>query len=364
MKVLVDGVVFENTYQRGIRRYFEEVVARVNHDFSILLEHPLVGSVPEDWSLIQPIGPPPRRRDVRGRWKYQQRAGQRRQTISEYSVFHSSWFRLCPVPGIPTVVTIYDMVSEAMPTQYWGDAAGHSLAKTAAIKAADAIITISETTRRDLLKLFPDIQAEVHAIPLGADHLPLAAGVSAENRKLGGAGGEPYVLFVGDRVGYKNFHVLLEAMPQSEWPNGVRLKVAGPPLSGAEEASLRFMGLRDAVDMCGFVADEGLASLYAEAAAFVFPSLFEGFGLPLLEAQARNSPVVANDMAVFHEVGGDAFLPCDCRNPAAIARAIGEVMVPETRNRLLEAGPRNVQRFTWDETARATAEVWKSVAKV
>jgi glycosyltransferase involved in cell wall biosynthesis len=363
MKVLIDGVVFENTYQKGIRRYFEEVLSRSGHDFAILLEQTLAGSVPEDWKIIKPIGLPPSRRDLLGRLKYRKQAAERRDKISEYSVFHSSWFRLCPLPGIPTVVTIYDMLSEAMPTQYWGDASADSMAKAEAIKSADAIITISETTKLDLLKLFPDIRAQVYSIPLGADHLLMSAVASVDSRKTGESSSEPYVLFVGDRVGYKNFHVLLEAMCQSEWPDGVRLKVAGSALSSPEYACLHYMGLRDVVDVCGFVSDEGLASLYSNAIAFVFPSLFEGFGLPMLEAQARMAPVVANDMAVFHEVGGDAFLPCDCRIPVAIARAITTVMIPEVRLNLLEAGQRNVQRFSWDDTAQRTFAVWESVAR-
>lgn len=361
MRVLIDGVVFETTSQKGIRRYFEEVLSRTKEDFSILLQNPLASRVPEAWNLIDPLGSPARRIDLIRRRKYLKRARERAASIARHSVFHSSWFRLCPVPGLPTVVTIYDMVSEAMPTQYWGDAAGHSRAKAEAIKAADAIITISEATKLDLLRLYPEIRAEVHAIPLGADHLPV---LLDDHRQVSArTDTEPYVLFVGDRVGYKNFHCLLEAMRQSEWPRGVRLKVAGPALSSAEEACLRFMGLHGAVDLCGFVTNEGLASLYAEAAAFVFPSLFEGFGLPLLEAQARMAPVVANDMAVFHEVGGDAFLPCDCRNPAAIAKAVEKAMAPAARSRLLEAGQNNVKRFSWDETARRTVEVWKFVAK-
>lgn len=363
MNVLIDGFVYENTYQKGIQRYFKEVLGRAGHDFAILLEQKLAASLPDDWKLIEPIGLPPRRRDLLGRSKYRKLARERRRKVAEYAVFHSSWFRLCPVPGIPTVVTIYDMVSEAMPTQYWGDASGHSLVKAEAIKSADAIITISETTKLDLLKLFPDIRAQVHSIPLGADHLPLSVGISTDSRKTRESSGDPYVLFVGDRVGYKNFHVLLEAMRQREWPRGVRLKVAGPAFSYAEITCLRFMGLHDVVDVCGFVSNEGLSALYAAAIAFVFPSLFEGFGLPMLEAQARMTPVVANDMAVFHEVGGDAFLPCDCRDPVAIARAITAVMAPKVRLSLLEAGQRNVQRFSWDDTAQKTFAVWESVAR-
>lgn len=363
MKVLVDGVVFENSFQKGIRRYVHEVLRRSDLDFSLLLQRPLVGTVPAGWNLIEPLGPLAKPMDFLGRWKRRKCFKQRLKSISEHAVFHSTWFRLCPVPGIPTIVTIYDMVSVAMPTRYWGDAAGHFSAKAAAIKAADAIITISETTKQDLLKLFPDIRVEVHAIPLGADHFEISSSNPLQNNFSQGINNESYALFVGDRVGYKNFHSLLEAMCQSEWPRGVRLKVAGPPFSLAEEACLRFMGLQDKVDVCGLVTNDDLAYLYAGATAFVFPSLFEGFGLPLLEAQARHAPVVANDMAIFHEVGGNAFLPCDCRNPALIAKAVSDLTHAGRRESLIQAGLENVKRYTWAETARKTKAVWESVAR-
>lgn len=143
----------------------------------------------------------------------------------------------------------------------------------------------------------------------------------------------------------------------------MRLKVAGPHFSPAEEACFRLLELEKRVEYCGFVSNEGLADLYAQAAAFVFPSLFEGFGLPILEAQARSAAVVAHDMAVFHEVAGDAFLPCDCRNPSLLARAITKAMEPSIRERLINAGLGNVKRYTWAETARKTKAVWESVTR-
>jgi glycosyltransferase involved in cell wall biosynthesis len=364
MKVLVDGVVFEHTHQKGIRRYLHEVLSRTKEDFSIILHKPWVGPVPENWDLIQPLGASPESQwDILQRFRYRENAKKWREKIRSFNVFHSTWFRLAPIPGIPTVVTIYDMVTEAMPTLYWGDAAGDFSAKAAAIKAADAIITISETTKQDLLKLFPDIRVEVHAIPLGADHFEISSRNPLQNNFSQGMNNEGYALFVGDRVGYKNFHSLLEAMCQSEWPRGVRLKVAGPPFSLAEEACLRFMGLQDKVDVCGLVTNDDLACLYAGATAFVFPSLFEGFGLPLLEAQARHAPVIANDMPIFHEVGGNAFLPCDCRNPALIAKAVCDLTNSGRREHLIEAGLENVKRYSWAETARKTISVWESVAR-
>ena len=364
MNVLVDGVVFENTHQKGIRRYLHEVLSRTKEDFSVIMHKPWVGPVPENWDLIQPLGASPESQwDILQRFRYRENAKKWREKIRSFNVFHSTWFRLAPIPGIPTVVTIYDMVTEAMPTLYWGDAAGDFSAKAAAIKSADAIITISETTKKDLLKLFPDIRAEVYAIPLGADHFEIFSSTPSQENNSHGPNEAPYALFVGDRVGYKNFHSLLEAMCQSEWPKGVRLKVAGQHFSPAEEACLRLLELEKRVEHCGFVSNEGLADLYAHAAAFVFPSLFEGFGLPILEAQARGAAVVAHDMAVFHEVAGDAFIPCDCRNPSALAGAITKAMEPSIREQLINAGLENVKRYTWAETARKTLAVWNLCSK-
>lgn len=359
MKVLVDGVVFENTHQKGIRRYLHEILTRTEEEFSILLHKPLAGPVPENWDIIQPLGASPESRwDILQRFRYREKAKKWRETIRSFDVFHSTWFRLAPIPGIPTVVTIYDMVTEAMPYRYFGNGEGDSLAKTRAIEVADAIITISEATKTDLLKLFPDIRTKVYAIPLGADHFNLAATSSVSKTVADQANGAPYVLFVGDRVGYKNFQALLEAMREMDWPSGVRLKVAGPKFSPVEEACLRLLELEKRVEHCGFVSNKGLADLYAQAVAFVFPSLFEGFGLPILEAQARGTAVVANDMAVFHEVAGDAFIPCDCRNPALISKAVSDLLNSGSRERLIKAGFENVKRFSWAETARKTQEIW------
>ena len=364
MNVLVDGVVFENTHQKGIRRYLHEVLSRTNEDFSVIMHKPWVGPVPENWDIIQPLGASPESQwDILQRFRYRENAKKWREKIRSFNVFHSTWFRLAPIPGIPTVVTIYDMVTEAMPYRYFGDGEGDSLAKTRAIEVADAIITISEATKTDLLKLFPDIRTKVYAIPLGADHFNLAATSSVSKTAADQASGAPYVLFVGDRAGYKNFQALLEAMREMDWPSGVRLKVAGPKFSPVEKACLRLLELEKRVEHCGFVSNEGLADLYAQAAAFVFPSLFEGFGLPILEAQARGTAVVANDMAVFHEVAGDAFIPCDCRNPSALAGAITKAMEPSIREQLINAGLENVKRYTWAETTCRTREVWARVSR-
>jgi glycosyltransferase involved in cell wall biosynthesis len=358
MNVLVDGFVFENTHQKGIRRYMDELLRRVECPFSLFLENPAAGSIPKDWGIVGPLGPSPlSRMDLLGRWNYRERAKKWRKEIQSHSVFHTSFFRHCPIPGIPSVFVVHDMVCEFMPYHYWGNAGQEAVNKMAAFESAAAIIAVSDATRIDLLRLYPHFAHKVQTIHHGADHFHFATECDLdESRKHIKA---PYALFVGDRVGYKNFHGLLMAMLESGWPGDLRLKVAGQSFSKAEYLNLKNLGLQNKVEVFGPVSHAELADLYRGAEAFVFPSFFEGFGFPLLEAQANGAPVVATDMPVFHEVGGAGFIPCDSKDPASIANCVSQARAFGFRNRLRDLGFENVKRFTWAETARKTQAIWR-----
>ncbi|MCX6975352.1 MAG: glycosyltransferase family 1 protein [Verrucomicrobia bacterium] len=361
MNVLVDGFVFENTYQKGIRRYMEELLRRVDVPFSILLENPAAGQFPENWPVVGPLGPSPNSRfNLPARWKYRERAKQWRKEIQSHSVFHTSYFRQCPIPGIPSVVVVHDMVCEVMPHLFAKDPSLEISMKREAFEKADAIIAISENTKRDFHSFYPEFQNKVSVIPHGADHF-IDDGIRPQQTKFQIR--EPFALFVGDRVGYKNFHALIDAVAEQSWPKDLDLWVAGPKFSPAEMAAIKYRGLSERIQHVGLVNEAELNWLYRHSTCFVFPSLFEGFGFPILEAQVRHAPVVANDMAVFHEVGGDAFLPCDCRNPALIAKAVSDLTHAGRRESLIQAGLENVKRYTWAETARKTKAVWESVAR-
>ena len=128
------------------------------------------------------------------------------------------------------------------------------------------------------------------------------------------------------------------------------------PLVGA-------LHLEDDVELAGWIAEDRLAALYRGASVYVFPSLFEGFGLPLLEAMARGCPVVASDIPVLREVGGDAVVYVDALNPSAMASAVSRVVGDaSTREALASAGRAHAAAFTWARTAAATAEVFRTLA--
>jgi glycosyltransferase involved in cell wall biosynthesis len=361
IKVLADGTVFENTYQRGIRRYLEELLRRVSEPFSVMLHQPAASPLPPGWHTIGPLGAGPASScDLVGRWRYRQHARDWHKRLADHQVYHSSYFRPCPVRGMPTVVVVHDMVCEIMPHYFWGDAAGEAMKKRVALDQATAVIAISEATKRDLLMLYPDLKSRVCVIHDGTDHLA-TSGTDIEPARIADEH-VPYALFVGDRAGYKNFAGLMEAMMDPAWPVGLVLRLVGPQFSKAEEMALRYRGLDRRVYHCGRLGDEALAALYREASVFVFPTLCEGFGFPLLEAQAQGVPVAASDIAVFREVGGAGFQRFQPLDPHSLATAVAATLAPGLATALSNTGRENVRRFRWDETALRTQAVWDACA--
>ena len=363
MSVLVDGFVFENTHQKGIRRYMDELMRRVECPFSLFLENPAVGSIPNDWSIVGPLGASPRSpMNLVGRWKYRERAKKWRKEIQSHSVFHSAYYRICPFAGLPTVMVVHDMVFEIMPGQFLEMAGPYAEEKKTALDRADAIIAISESTSKDLLAIYPEYQHKVHVVCHGADHLAFS-GIKGSQCNREAIEGRRYALFVGSRSTYKNFGTLMDAMVELRWPQDLDLKVAGAPFSYAERLALKYRSLESRVHDCARTTDSNLAALYAGADVFVFPSMFEGFGFPLLEAQAKGIPVAASDLEVFREVGGAAFERFQSLDPSSIAAAVSRALEPDRAAELRRAGVDNVQKFTWAEASRKTMEVWKSVSR-
>jgi glycosyltransferase involved in cell wall biosynthesis len=362
-KVLADGFVFENTHQKGIRRYMDELMRRVECPFSLFLENPAVGSIPNDWSIVGPLGASPGSpMNLVGRWKYRERAKNWRKEIQSHSVFHTSYFRQCPVPGIPSVVVVHDMVYELMPNMFCGDAGVVAAHKKGALDQAKAIVAISESTKSDLLSIYPEFSDKIHVVRHGADHLAqkdlyLDEGMPTKNDL------HPYALFVGHRSGYKNFQNLLDALQTKSWPSGLKLKVIGPPFDQAEILNLRARGVTTIVEYLKCLTDRELSIAYEKASVFIFPSFFEGFGFPLIEAQARGVPVVASNIKVFHEVGGGAFVKFDPKSPESLALGVAQALENPLREKLIQCGRENVKRFTWAETARKTQEIWHACTK-
>lgn len=231
------------------------------------------------------------------------------------------------------------------------------------VRYAGGVIVDSAATRQDVVRFYGAGCAPANIAVAHPGPLPLAKVSEGEMQrvmaKFGLADGRPYVLHIGTMHPRKNLSRLIQAWAliarQAAWP-GARLVLAGAPGWGHENlpALIEALQLRDSVVLVGYVNDEEKSALIRRARAYVFPSLYEGFGFPVLEAQSVGVPVACSNTSALPEVAGEAATLFDPLDVAAIGAALQQVMFDDaTRTRLVEAGYRNLARFSWEACAGA-----------
>lgn len=258
------------------------------------------------------------------------------------------------------VLTIHDMIHEKFASNFphANKTAQH---KALAAKRADHVICISESTRRDaieILGLSPDKISVIH------QGFGLNKVVEESAAEYSFHGNKPFLLFVGNRGGYKNFLRLLEAYGTSkQLRTGFKLICfGGGAFLDDELALMHKLGLdQDQVRQLGG-SDQLLAGLYEHATALIYPSLYEGFGIPPLEAMAHNCPVICGETSSIPEVVGDAGAYFDSENIDSIRSTIEGVVGSESRRRvLIEKGQARLKCFSWDRCAAETLQVYKQL---
>ncbi len=230
-----------------------------------------------------------------------------------------------------------------------------------AVKDADALIAISEHTKQDLMRLMNVPEDRIFVTPLAADpHFT----PRQDDGALARCGIDaPYVLYVGRLESHKNIGLLLQAF--AALPNmDVKLVLVGTKgwLYDEMLATLKQLGLGNRVIVTGFVSDADLPVLYSQAQAFVYPSRYEGFGLPVLEAMQCGVPVITTNVSSLPEVAGDAALLVSPDDAQGLTRELGRVLSePGLRQELRGKGLAQAARFSWHKTAQMTADVYRQV---
>ncbi len=267
----------------------------------------------------------------------------------------------------PCVVTVYDVSFALFPASFRRFNRWYLTMMTRySAKRADAVIAISENTRNDLIRLWGIPSDKVHVTYCGVDATfrPLASDQVERFREEKGLP-PAYILFVGTLEPRKNVTRIVEAFAD--------LKARGVPhklvLAGAKGwfyqpvfETVERLGLQGDVIFPGFVRRQELPLWYNAADLFVYPSLYEGFGLGPLEAMACGTPVVVSDRASLPEVVGDAGLLVDAEDTQGLADAMGQILYsPSLARQFRQRGLERAARFTWEQTARDTVQVYRSV---
>jgi glycosyltransferase involved in cell wall biosynthesis len=261
------------------------------------------------------------------------------------------------------VVTIHDVIYRIYPEAHGGlRSRGMALLVPLAARRADRIIAPSDATRDDLTRLLHVDRGKIDVVPEGVSAPGRPSETPAETRARLAVGERPLVLTLSAKRPHKNIPRLLEALTLI--PRERRPVLLLPGYATPWEAALRDraaeLELTDDTRFLGWVGPAELEALYASASCFVFPSLYEGFGLPVLEAMARGVPVACSDRASLPEVAGGAARLFDPEQPQAIAAAIEALLFdPQEARRLTVAGRERAARFTWGATAKATAAVYR-----
>lgn len=281
-------------------------------------------------------------------------------------IAHSPHPLILPARKARKIVTIHDLfflshpelVEREMATDYPRLVRDHA-------SRADGVITVSEYSKREIVDRLGIEPTRIEVIYHGGP--PTAAGRASAGRA---SAGQPItdsvrdtILFVGRVEHRKNVINLLRAFARLR-QLGARLRIVGPPGAGYSDARsvCTSLGLDTSVDFAGYESGAALEAEYARARVFVFPSLCEGFGLPLLEAMRRGIPVAASNVTAIPEVAGHAALYFDPLNLEEMATAIERVWGDdEMRARLRSAGETRVQGFSWDESARRTLAFYRRV---
>jgi glycosyltransferase involved in cell wall biosynthesis len=281
--------------------------------------------------------------------------------LADLDMVHATSAAVPPTGGRPLVATVHDLAFRHYPDAY--PAAGrryHDRAARIVAGEAARVIAVSKATADDLTELYGVEPARISVVPLGVEP-PGAADQAAAAGLLADLGVRgPFLLAVGTLEPRKNLPRLLAAFGEitDELPDHF-LVVAGPVGWGP---TLRPTWDSVRVKLAGPVDDPVLQALYRAAEGLAYPSLYEGFGLPVVEAMAHGLPVLTSDRSSLPEVAGDAAMLVDPLDRGAIAKGLVRLVTDSAlRRRLADAGPRRAARFTWSATAAGTWAAYREV---
>lgn len=366
MKILYDHQIFTIQGYGGVSRYFYELLREFNKINDIKTKISLIFSnnhYISDNKIINHLNFFPEK-EFKGKRRLMNISNKLVSKVNlkkqNFDLFHPTYYDVYFLNYIgkkPFVLTVYDMIHEKFKSMFPEEDKTTQYKKLLVEKAAK-IIAISEITKNDLIDIFNVEQGKIEVIYLGNSMSPKSVKISFEMPKY-------YILFIGFRGGYKNFDTFLESVAELLKKNRDLFIICagGGKFSSSEIMKLEKLDIKKQV-LQFHLDDNTLAYLYKNAILFVFPSIYEGFGIPILEAFACECPVVCSNISSLPEVAGDAaeyFNPYEKNSiKSIIERVINSV---EIRNKLIDKGKKRLENFSWKQTALKTKKIYEDILK-
>jgi glycosyltransferase involved in cell wall biosynthesis len=368
MQILYDGQIYKMQIAGGINRYFANIIGRLPEDFApfLIVEQGREVNFPFHRNLrMYNYGRMPLEHIS---WKLAKLCSVLEKRYHEslvrsrrFHVIHPTYYSLLTGQQLakcraPIVINVWDMINELFAAEYDPDGSIAEL-KQKAISASQAVICISENTKKDLIEHYKVPESKVVVTHL-ASELDISMTYGPEP-----VPSRPYYLFVGSRFRYKNFDGLLKAFAKiNTRRTDLGLCVVGAPFVEEEEKLLSELKLSDRVERYGIPNDSHLAKLYRSSIAFIYPSLYEGFGLPPLEAMSCGTAVVASDRSSIPEVVGDGGILFNPESEDDLADILLLLSSDSTkRDELVKKGLERSKAFDWDKTLAETLAVYRTI---
>lgn len=277
---------------------------------------------------------------------------------NNFDIFHPTYYDTYFIDNLkkPLVITIHDMTYERLPEYFWSEDP-LTRNKRLNVDRADKIIAISETTKKDLIAYSDVDESKIEVVYHGIDlDNPLKTKEIPNLPK-------DYLLFVGDRSGYKNFYLFMNAFKEIslKYPELNVILTGGGHVAIADVEFLNQLKIQDKVKHIN-VTDEELNFLYQSTLAFVYPSLHEGFGLPILEAYKANCPVLLSDTDCFREIGRDAAAYFHPHQKEDLINVLEKTISDsQFRNDLISKGQNRLQDFPLKKSMQETMDIYRSL---
>lgn len=366
MRVLFDHQIFSLQDAGGASRYFYELVRHLQATDSVHMELALGLN-----NSVFPFGTTVNSRTHVFESRSRLPPGVFRYLVNEifsnalgpvrglFDIYHPTLYRAIPwIRRQRMVVTHHDCTHELFP-QLFRNAATVIRNKRRLYDAADAIICVSESARRDLIRFYPVAEKRTHVIHHG--FAPFAESARGDANSVPQIA--PYILFVGARGTYKNFMSLLQAYKDSGTALDYELvAVGGGEFSAIEREKINQLGISERVRLIAKASDQVLAEMYRNAALFVYPSLYEGFGFPPLEAMSVGCPVLAAKTSCLPEICGEAAFYFDAEIHGSLGAALQKLLSDCCKRAALkEKGYQQVALYSWARSAAQTLKVYRDV---